>query len=443
MTMRKILLTMLGVALIALPASAQMPGVGVSVAKVDVNKLKSDIAKSDADIADAKKSAKAATWLKRGDVFVDVDAKPVNGIYVGMPENMLKISFGDAPVAEETVGAHTYAVYPYEHLKAYVSNGVVEFFVPITVVDPQALDKAYDAYAKAYELDAKSAKAVGAGMEGIHLKSFENGGALYSLGDYKAAAANFRRAYKATTHPTVPAVDTIAIYYAGMSSAFGEDNANALADLDKALELGYEANGEVYRLKFLALYGLERKDEALEVIKTGIAKYPTNEDLIDMIMRYYAENGGDASSLIPMVQDAIDKHPENPNLYQGLAGIYEKLGQLDNAVATIKKAVAVAPDSFFANYYEGLYTIQKADAMANDLNKQQFTSNAQYQEALGVVTDVFRLAVAPLEKAYALDSTEPATVELLKSLTYRLRDDAGMQEKYDEYTKLLNSMLGQ
>jgi tetratricopeptide (TPR) repeat protein len=441
--MKKILLTMLGVALIALPASAQMPGAGVSVAKVDVNKIKSEIAKSDADIADAKKSAKAATWIKRGGIFVDADAKPVNGIYVGMPENILKMSFGETAATQETIGSNTFTVYPYAHLKAYVSNGVVEFFVPVTVIDPQALDKAYDAYAKAYELDPKSAKAVGTGMGSIHTKSFENGGALYSLGDYKAAAANFRRAYKASAHPTSPSVDTLALYYAGMSGAFGEDHANALTDLDKAIEMGYEAEGEVYRLKFIALYNLNRKEEALEVIKAGIAKYPTNEDLIDMIMRYYAENDGDASSLIPMVEDAIAKNPDNPNLYQGLAGIYEKLGQLDNALATVKKAVGVAPDNFLANYYEGLYTMQLADKMANDLGKRQFTSNAQFQEALGEVTNIYRQALAPLEKAYSIDAKEAATVELLKSLTFRLREDSGMQEKYDKYTELLNSMVGE
>jgi tetratricopeptide (TPR) repeat protein len=279
-------------------------------------------------------------------------------------------------------------------------------------------------------------------MESIHKKSFENGGALYSFGDYKAAAANFRRAYKATTHSTSPAIDTLAIYYAGMSSTFGEDHANALADLDKAIQLGYEAGGEVYRLKFLALYNLGRKEEALEVIKAGIAKYPTNEDLIDMIMRYYAENDGDASSLIRMVEDAIAKNPNNPNLYQGLAGIYERLEQTDNALATIKKAVSVAPDNFLANYYEGLYTVQKADKMAADLGKRQFTSNAQFQEAMGAVTDVFRQAVAPLEKAYSIDPKEAATVELLKNLTFRLREDAGMQEKYDKYNELFNSMTG-
>lgn len=441
--MKKIFLTMLGAILIALPASAQAP-VGVTVAKVDVEKIKSNIAKSDSDIADAKKGAKAATWLKRGDAFMEAEAKPVNGVYVGMPENVLTLSFGqDVQATDETVGETTYKAYPFEHFKAYVSNGVVEFFVPTTVIDPSALDKAYEAYDKAYGLDSKTTVDVMNGMSSIHLKSFENGGALYSLGKYTEAATNFRRAFTASAHPASPSVDTIAIYYAGMSSSFGNDNANALVDLDKAIEMDYEADGDVYRLKFITLYSLDRREEALATIQEGIAKYPANEDLIDMALRYYAENDGDPSSLIPLVQDAIDKNPNNPNLYQGLAGVYEKLGRLDDAIEAIKKAVALAPDNFLANHFEGLFLLEKGDKMNDDLGKLTITSSAQMQEARSAVTDVFRSALAPLEKAHAIDPTEPVTVELLKNLTFRLREEPGMQDKNTKYSELLNTLIAQ
>jgi tetratricopeptide (TPR) repeat protein len=430
--MKKILLTMLSVALIATTASAQ-------VATVDVAKLKSALTKADADVADAKKGAKAATWIKRGEAYLDAEAAVVNGVYAGMPENMLAISFGEVAPVQEEVGGQTMTYYPFEHFKAYIANGVVDYFIPTTVVDPQALDKAYDSFAKAYELDSENNKA-GEDMQRVYLRSFEAGGAFYSISDFTNAATNFRRAFKASSHPSSPAVDTLSTFYAGMSAALGGDYENALVDLDKALAMGYEGDGEVYRMKFLSLYQLGRKEESLAVIQEGVAKYPTNEDLIDMMLRYYAENDGDASAMIPLVQDAIDKNPNNPNLYQGLAQIYDKLERIDDAVATIKKAVGVAPDNFLANYYEGLYLLKKGDKMNVYLGQQNITSAAQYQEALGAVTDVFRTALAPLEKAFALDPSEPSTVELLKNLTFRLREEEGMQAKYDKYNDLFNSM---
>jgi tetratricopeptide (TPR) repeat protein len=439
--MKKILLTMLGVALMAAPALAQMP-MGVSVQKVDVNKLKAAIAKSDAEIADAKKAAKAATWIKRGNTFIDVDLKPVNGIYVSMPEMMLKATYGDAPTAVENIGGTDFTVYTYEHFKAYLLNGAVEYYVPTTVIDPAALDKALEAFEKAYELDPQKVKEVSTGLEAIKRKSVEDASTEYTLGDYKKAAADFRRAFDASTQPASAAIDTLSLYYAGMSDTFGLDHAAAVEDLSKALELGYEADGDIYRLLFVAYYNLERRPEALAILQKGMALYPANEDLIDMMMRYYAENDGDASSLIPTVEEAIAKNPENPALYQGLARIYDKLGQIDNAISTIHKAVELAPEDFLSNYLEGLFIVKKGDEMSLEVGKQSFTSRTEAQEAQSKVSDVFRAAIAPLEKAYSLNNEEIATVELLKNLTFRLREDEGMQAKNDKYSELFNTMTG-
>jgi tetratricopeptide (TPR) repeat protein len=276
-------------------------------------------------------------------------------------------------------------------------------------------------------------------MSNIRLKSFENGGSQYALGEYKNAAVNFRRAYRASIHPSVNTPDSLAIYYAGMSGAYGEDYAASLEDIDKSIALGYEAEGEIYRFKFIDLYNLGRKEESLETLKTGMTRFPANENLIDMIMRYYAENEGDPTSLIPAVQEAIANNPDNYSLYQGLARVYDKLGKADDAIAAIGQAVKLAPNDFLSSYLEGLFIVRKGDQMNDELNRQTFTSNAQYQQAWTLVLDVFRQAVAPLERAYGLNPEELATVELLKNLTFRLRDDEGMSEKYEKYSGILGA----
>ena len=444
--MKKLFLTMLGAALISGPAlyAQSLDGVGLTVEKVNVAKLKSNIAKSDAEIADAKKNVKAAIWIKRGDVFWDADAKPVNGLFVGLEDKMLKSTWGDAAPAEETIGGTTYTVYTYEHFKTYLLNGRVEIFVPVTIIDPAALDKAYDAYDKAYTLDAKgAAKKVKVGMDNIYNKSMENGGNYYSLNDYTTAAENFRRAYKAGIHPALAKADSLvsqAIFYAGMTGVFGGDYQTALGDLDKTLERGYDAGGETYRLKFLAMYNLGEKEKSVEILQNAVKMYPTNEDLIDMLMRYYAENEGDPSSLIPLVRGAIDNNPTNASLWQGLARVYDKLGQNDNAIEAIKKSVELTPNDFLASYLEGLFIVKKGDKMNDELGKMTITSRAQYQEALAAVNEVFASALPALERAYEIDPSEIATVELLKNLTYRLRDDAAFNEKYEKYNALFNSM---
>jgi hypothetical protein len=80
--------------------------------------------------------------------------------------------------------------------------------------------------------------------------------------------------------------------------------------------------------------------------------------------------------------------------------------------------------------------------MNAELGKQVFTSRAESQAAREKVMEVFRSSIAPLEKALALNPEESAPVELLKNVTYWLRDDPGMQEKYDKYNALFKKMTG-
>jgi tetratricopeptide (TPR) repeat protein len=289
-------------------------------------------------------------------------------------------------------------------------------------------------------------------MSTIRIKSFENGGSRYELQKYRDAANEFRRSYKVDSHPAVNAPDStalLALYYAAMSSTYSgnetHDKADfeaAIADFDKLLAKGYEAEGDVYRLKFIDLYNLDRKPESLATLQEGISRFPGNEDLIDVMMRYYAENDGDPTSMIPLVEAAIAKSPDNPMLYQGLARVYDKLEQIDNSIETMKKAVTLAPDDFFSNYYLGLFIVKKGDAMNVELGQQTFTSRTESQAARERMMDVFRSSVAPLEKAHALNPEEDAAVELLKNVTFWLRDDEGMMQKYEKYNTLFKSMSG-
>ena len=59
--MKKTILSVFAALLLAVPA--------VQAQKVNKSAILSKIEKSDADIADAKKSMKAATWINRGKAF--------------------------------------------------------------------------------------------------------------------------------------------------------------------------------------------------------------------------------------------------------------------------------------------------------------------------------------------------------------------------------------
>ena len=74
--MKKTILTALAALLVAVPA--------VKAQKVNKEALLAKIEKSDADIANEKKAAMAATWLARGKAFYVVAVEPTTSIFANM-----------------------------------------------------------------------------------------------------------------------------------------------------------------------------------------------------------------------------------------------------------------------------------------------------------------------------------------------------------------------
>lgn len=411
-------------------------GITLTYEKINVDQLKKNIEKSDAEIANPKKNTKAATWIKRGDLLVNVDGAPVNGLFVGIDEPTLKTTFGEVPVETVNIGSVPYSVYTYEHFKGYVKDGKLAFYIPSTVIVENALPQAYDAYAKAYDIDNKASK-VGTGMKNINSRAAEKGGAYFGLQDYKAGADNFRLAYKASIHPSLGQPDTLSIYNAGFLGTLAGDYENALHDIEIAIALGYESNGDSYYYKFFCLYQLGRMQEATDVLEAAIIKYPNSDTIITALLDVYSTNPDkDPSGLVPLVLNVIKQNPNNPDLYVGLARVYDKLGQLNDAIEAARSAVAIDANSFLGNYYIGYYIAKQGDEKDKELHDMAITSREQYLRAQAEVTKIYAEAIPSLEKAYEINPSEIATIELLKNLTFRLRDTEGMSTKYEKYNAL-------
>ena len=56
--------------------------------------------------------------------------------------------------------------------------------------------------------------------------------------------------------------------------------------------------------------------------------------------------------------------------------------------------------------------------------------------------NVYAEAVPFLEKAHELDPNNVGTVELLKNVTFRIRELDGMMAKYEQYNALFKQMTG-
>ena len=53
------------------------------------------------------------------------------------------------------------------------------------------------------------------------------------------------------------------------------------------------------------------------------------------------------------------------------------------------------------------------------------------------------MAAKQVEKALELKENDPSSLELLKSICFRLRDEEGMMDKYNKYNTLLKEAKGE
>ena len=112
--MKKLILALAAVALLGTAAQAQ---------KINKEALLQKIEKNETASADAKKGAKAATWLNLGKSYVEAILAPTKDLYVGELGLQLDMTFGSPKSIDEvTINGMSVAAQNYDYLTVYVSN---------------------------------------------------------------------------------------------------------------------------------------------------------------------------------------------------------------------------------------------------------------------------------------------------------------------------------
>ncbi len=407
--------------------------------KVDEEGIKKKLAKSDADIQNPKKNTKAATWINRGKVYYEAATAPTAGLYAGMDTKAATIMFGKPKTSSKKIGDVTYKQLNFPYFMAYADDkGRIVMWKQKLVLSEDPLGTAYEAYLKAYEVD-KNAK-VKDGMESLVNAYKQDAQNAYSMIKYKDAAKLFRAAYDIEKHPVLNRVDTASVFNAGYLYTLANDFKNGEKNLKIAKDLGYENNGDIYYLMYYCYNGMKDSVNAKQILLDGLAKYPKNTNIVTYLLSFYANGGGDPQEIIPIVLKSIEDDPKNPDLWSGLGRIYDKLGQPDKSIEAFAKAAELMPKDFGAHFNLGLLYIKKGDEMNKEMNSRQFDSQKEYNDALATVNAVYAQSIAPLEKALELNPKESATVELLKNVCFRLRDEPGIMEKYNKYNEMFKNM---
>ena len=456
--------------------------------KVNTSSELAKLEKADAAIADAKKGTKASTWIAHAKAYADAYALPTKELGRGVPEQMLMMNVGRPEGAfESQFAGYPAIVYSYEYVDVYVVNGITEgefMGAPYYVcqyeyvdvyVHPQTgmidgwnqkkaikdnlAETAIASYAKAYEMDPKTESKVAAGVLNLANSLSIQADALNNMGKVAEAAAAFELAFRA--QQVVPAIkaDPNNLYNAGMLTTMhaatlqGEEALAAFSKGEKifadALAAGFkDESGNIYYYIFHCFYGQKEKNrdeylaKAKEALLTGIKLYPKNTTILDGLMQFYtAEEGvGDPAELTEMIEALLKEDPTNYDLWFGRGRVYNAMKQYDECIKSFEKCVELRPTEFEPNFYVGFFVIEKANAEVEKLNASTNLSYQLYEEKNAAINLIYAEALPWLEKAHELNPTDVATVEYLNGICFRLRDNEGMQEKYDKYHALYMNM---
>lgn len=451
--MKKLVLMAMAAMLFAMPAA--------NAQKVNADAARSKMAKSDAEIADAKKNAKASTWINRGKIYFDAFAEPTKDLFRDAPEMALRMTMGN-PQSVDTdaqINGTPVTVWNYEWVKVYLMGDKAVAWEQTKSIGDNLYQTAIDAYKKAYEIDPKQEAKVAAGLQSITDALLMAGETNMNIGKYAEAAKLYADAYAAQSILPSQKADPTYLYYAGYlmtitaSLSEGEAAVAAFTDGEKycneAIAAGYsDEEGNIYYYLFHCYYGQQEKgrDEyfakAKNALLEGIKLYPKNEKILDGLMQFYtAEEGvGDPAELVDMIDATLANDPDSYDLWFGRGRVFNKLKNYDECIASFEKCAELRPDTFEPYFYTGYFFIEKGNAMLDELNRNTNMSSQAYNEAANAINAVYAEAIPWLEKAYEIKPDDEGTVEYLKNICFRLRDEEGIKAKYDKYKAAFDAM---
>ena len=443
------ILVALAAVLLAVPAAEAQ--------KVNKSSIVAKLQKSDADINDAKKNVKAATWVNRGKAYYEAAVAPTKDVFVGMETMMLKLTCGEPQSqGQETLAGVAYESWVYPFVTVYVKDGKVATWTETQTVYQGAGKEAVEAYLKAHEIDAKQAEKVKEGLQQLANFYSQLGNTSLDAARYADAADGYIAAHEILSNPAVgEPQDGTLVYYAGyLRTMDGAKNPESFIKgakhLEDALAMNYaDEEGNIYYYLFHCYYGQKEADKAnvmkaKDALLAGIEKFPKNERILEGLMQLYtAEEGvGDPQDLVAMLDAQLAENPESVDLWFGRGRVFYALKNFDESIASFKKVTELKPDLYEGQYYLGVFYTLKGDALNKEFNARPYSSQAAYDADLKAVNQVYMEALPCFEKALALKPNDPDTLEFLKSLCFRLRDEPGMMPKYEQYNAQWKAVTG-
>jgi tetratricopeptide (TPR) repeat protein len=403
--------------------------------------------KAKKESADPKKGANPATWIKLADAYAEIFDSPVKSIWNGASRNEIKLLLKDQRIAsteDRTVQGVKYSVDVYDDKELYYNeDGTLACFVQTKEYVPgNIIDEGVAALVKAAELDTKNAKSKDITEKLVAMKTRYQSDAMaaYTLGNFKKASTYFEGSVKISSHPLIKQVDTVMMYYTGLTALMAKDYDTAAKYLQMSIDNNYDAKGDIYSSLAEAYKAKGDMAKTKEVLQAGFTKHPTNQSILVTLINSYLESNDDPNKVLALITQAQKNEPMNASLYYAEGNVWKNMKNVDKAIECYKKSMEIDKTYYFgsfaigAAYYDRAVDIQTAAAEEVD--------DTKYEALVKQLEENLIAAIEPFESCFSNTSDNEVKLvvaEYLKNIYFRFRDkDASYKAGLDKYTAYLN-----
>ncbi|MFA6758386.1 MAG: hypothetical protein WCR61_03570 [Bacteroidales bacterium] len=382
-----------------------------------------------------KRATKAKTWLTLADAYAQLYDAPIKSIWLGTSQMEAKVLLKDQRIekSEEVVINNTpfLADHYSDKILYYGQNGTLAAWeITYKALDEPLLEKSYDALNEALKVDDRGrvTNDVIAHLEALKTRYYNEAMSSYALGKFEVASYDFEKAADIAAHEIIGDIDTVFIYYAGLTAFMAKDHDRAIEFFNKALDHDYDGEGDAYSYLAESYKAQSNIAMAKEVLNKGFNKYPSAQSILVSLINTYLESNDDPMKILDLIHQAQINEPDNATLHYAEGNVWKNLGELDKATASYKKSVEIDP-----TYYFGYFAIGAAHYdYAVDLQAKaaEEMDDTKYEAMVKELETNLEAAITPFEKCFEATKDQEiksVVAEYLKNIYFRFR------EKSDEY----------
>jgi len=408
---------------------------------INFSSLEKKIIKSEAEIADPKKSVDPKIWVKRGELMLSASDVDLEQVYEGMNPTNLTLFYKNPIITTEDFDGKSFSVYTYERIKFYFDNNALAMWNRTKSVYENPTSEAFKCFNKASELD-KAGK--------LNLKIFEdfnklkvqlkkNGINAYYRGDKEEALTYFEMVLVINKLPVLNGqIDTIMIQYSGIIAREMNQYERAIKHYDDLVLVDNQPN--TYLLIKEDYLKLKDTVSAVATMEKALLKYPDTLNVVANLVDLYIRTNRISDGL-KTIESTIAKNPEKGEFYYWKGRLQLNTTDEDRitkALASYEESIKKTPSLYYAYYDIGyIYFLQGQDLFERAGDEKD---KVYREEMITLGNENYNKSLPNLEKALELNTSnrdiQRETLDTLKRVYYKLQ----MTEKYDEASLKLKNL---